>query len=197
MATRRRQRFTVSTHLAGETKNRVILAPDDRSARLHYERKGYRVLSVRKGDYRAQAARAQRNAQLRTTGARPNMLSIRTAIKELGLRYPVDVKVIPHKSGRSGQHKAILGPAHSSFSLKHEIFVKDWLSADEMGGTLWHELTHAMQWERDIAAYAKTNKHATELYKEVYNDGTSYKAKGWEREANRAKANNSRLRLAR
>lgn len=133
----RRTRWTV-TMADGERK--VILDYSGDSALLYYRVKGFDPVKVVKGDYRHAEAMGD------GTGWTLNRANYRAALDFFGIRLPVTIKQTSHKGGRYGAHQ--LRP---SGGLHHHITVKSWLSPEQAGQTLWHELTHAMQAERCAA----------------------------------------------
>lgn len=198
----KRTRFTA--HLSNGEK-RVILAYDPYTAGAYYRSLGYEVDRVTKGDFRRDA----RKAEQRPTGARPNMRAIREAIEFLGITLPVEVKVTTRKGGRYGAHTPIPtgGNAHvrngrvsnlaTATGWKHSITVKAWLTVEQMGETLWHELAHAMQFERDARPGRQRPEAVLRAWKTAYCDGTAYDRKPHEVEARSYEGFNSESPLAR
>lgn len=199
MSRARRTRFTCDL-ASGEKK--VALAHSADSARRHMESLGHIVLEVRAGDYRALPSRA--------SGAKVNYLSLRQAVAELGLSYPVEIKMSTRAQFQRGLHvtvptapgvrlkgNKVYGAKGAPVAFKHRITLSATQSADEMGQALWHELTHAAQVERECVPDAADMAAVLSNIKRAYRDGVSYEEKRWEREANAAMANNDRLRLAR
>lgn len=141
----------------------------------------------------------ERSTQNRT-GARPNHANIKLAIEQLGIKFPVDIRVIAHKSGTKGLcgHASVFGDSGPPL-FRHNVRVKDWLSPEEMGEVLWHELTHCMQFEREVIKDKNpyTAKIALKNWKKLYWNGVSYQNKRHEIEANNNKVHNKTLPLAR
>lgn len=196
----RRKRFTV---ILSRSQKEVILADDSRQAADHYTSKGLTVLEVREGDYR------QRDAT--PSGARPCFLSIRKASAMLGLRLPVEVKLSGRKSFNLGGYIPVptdpsirisggkaRGPLDTApIGFRHQIEVKSWLTAEEMGECLWHELTHAQQFEREALPLGISVRNILKAWHTDYHDGTGYSQKRQEREACANMKNNSTIPLAR
>ncbi len=199
----RRSRFTVTgtARFSNAVEKKVALAYDAAGARRVMESLGWTVLEVHSGDYRVPSA---------PLGAKVNMLSVRTAIKELGLRCPVEIKMSNRAQFQRGLHQAVptdpsirqvgkkvYGAEDAAPDFKHVITIAAKQTADAMGETVWHELTHALQVERECIPGAQNAREVLQRIKAIYRDGTTYEAKRWEREANAAMANNARLPLAR
>lgn len=179
----RRTRYTV-TLASGEEK--LILAYDAAGARDHYERRGLAVIHVVKGDLvNGPAARPQGG------GWRIDRANLRQAIEVLGIRHPVEIKQTSRVGNQQGRHRPtptggqvyirggkVYNP-DTATGLKHSITVKSYLTPEEAGRTLWHELTHAMQAERIEGTPAQVLRalHAQ------YRDGTPYRHKPMEVEA--------------
>lgn len=199
----KRQRYTVSVSAADslDITLRVVLAYDAADARRYYERRGYEVVKVERGDYRKMTQRP--------TGARPNPAAIREAIDFLGIKFPVDVKVLSNQGGAQGRHRARptggnvwtrgsrIFNAETATGWVHLITVKNWLTVEQMGQTLWHELSHAMQFERDALVPGRDGSSALRAWNALYSDGTSYDHKPLEVEARKYEQHNDELPLAR
>jgi hypothetical protein len=89
----------------------------------------------------------------RSHKARPwlfDMEAIREAAALLGLKHPVLVAV-SDTTRLSGSHrtKGPISARGERFDFHHQITVGRTLSFREASATIWHELTHAMQRERD------------------------------------------------
>lgn len=203
----KRTRFTATLSRPGsnDIEKRVILSYDASSVEAHYARLGYEVLQVDLGDYR----RVARTATQHPTGARPNMLAIREAIDMLGITWPVEIKVSGHKGGTMGRCKTLptggqverrgdrILNADTATGWKHVISVKNWLTTSEMGETLWHELAHAMQFERDVLPLGLDGRGSMRAWNTMYRDGTTYTDKRYEVEARSFEPFNDDLSLAR
>lgn len=201
----KRTRFTatLTRPTSNEVVRKVILSYDASSVRWHYERLGFEVLEVKKGDYR-KASRPP----ARPTGARPHQQAIQEAIDFLNIKLPVEIKLTSRAGGRYGAHTPV--PTGRNVSVrngrvynldlatgwKHKITVKNWLSAEQMGQTIWHELAHAMQFERD-ALPVGLPQDCLRHWRTSYRDGTAYMDKPLEVEARSYEPHNSELPLAR
>lgn len=128
----KRTRYTVTTQrpVLG-VEREVILAYSPQGAREHFEARGRVVLRVAKGDYRCVP---KGNVIIQS--------ALREAIDAFGIKWPVRVKQTGRAGGRQGAHTL-------DFDLTHCITIKSWLTPSEAGRTLWHELCHAMQAERE------------------------------------------------
>jgi hypothetical protein len=162
------------------------------------------VASVTKGDYRA--------LPKRPSGARPHWPNIREAIDFLGLKLPVEIELNTRAQFQRGlhrtepEHPALMRKGSKLFGTKrvpasearwvHRITVHAALPADEMGRTIWHELTHGLQFERDVPLAGSVWDVLTTSH-DQYRDGTTYKAKPAEVEANAMMEHNDELPLAR
>lgn len=180
----KRTRFTVE--FADGTK-KVCLAYTGPEASAYYSVRGWSVLRVTKGDYRKTVKRP--------TGARPNRARIREAIDFLDLALPVNVRVVNHQHGCYGAHKAKYDAATGQWS--HDIIVKSWLTAEQMGHTIWHELAHAMQFERDAWRPGLDVFTIRRTWHTAYRDGTTYRRKPYEVEARSYEPHNDEIALAR
>jgi hypothetical protein len=192
----KRARFTASLTRAtdNEVVRRVILCYTADQARAFYERQGWQVLEVSRGDYRKQPRAA--------SGAQVDQRALREAIASLGLVLPVKVRYSSRTGDSYGRHA--VRPTHPSAAVRngriyglkrltnrearweHRIVLKSWLDADQMGRTLWHELAHALQFERDHVIPCGFDASALTTYRRhhaSYRDGTSYSQKPSEREA--------------
>lgn len=137
---RRRSRFTVT--MTDGTKQ-VVLAYDTVGARSFFTGRGYDVRSVTAGDHRV----AKRNAQTKAVGGfRLNHAAIRDACELLGVKMPVAIKFNGRVGATHGNHRFT--------GSSHRIMVKSYLTVQQASETLWHELTHALQAERDCGSRA-------------------------------------------
>lgn len=184
----RRTRYTVEyTPDNSNTVERVVVlalsaANADATIRNYWRNHGRYGLPLRvtKGDYR--------KATKPATGAAPNMLAIREACTQLGVELPVRVHTSMRQGGAYGHH--ILRKENGN--LYHDIMVKGWLSVEQMGRTLWHELAHCVQSESFL-----DSSDPQRAWKVAYRDGTSYRMKRWERDAREHEDLNDDLPLAR
>lgn len=127
----RRARYTV--HIAGEDTPRVILDYSAQSAQAYYERRGLNVLSVTAGDYRKQVQEGG--------GFVIDEHALAQAVITLGIKLPVKIRMHSRQGDTLGNHRLRAG--------YHDIMLKSYRTAEQASSTLWHELTHAMQAERD------------------------------------------------
>ena len=156
----RRQRYEakLSPGTGNGIETRLILAYDAESVTRYYERCGYVVLQVR-------SARKKRTTE---RPANPpwkiDQRAIREACEFLGITHPVKLKPTNVAGGRLGAHQLRpTGPGvrikgtrihgiENATGLVHHITVKSWQSVEQASRTLWHELCHAMQAERELSA---------------------------------------------
>lgn len=187
----RRQRFRAHLERAGALSERTILAYEVASVADFYRRMGYTVLHV-------ESARKKRTCERPANKPwRHNDRAIRDAIEFLGITLPVRIKPTNVAGGRLGAHtlrpvgpgvrrqgSRVHGIEHAT-GLVHHITVKSWQDAEQASRTLWHELTHAMQAERELAKLPDPNDLRTALrtWGRAYRDGRSYDRKPIEREA--------------
>lgn len=179
----RRTRYTVEFH--SDTRKMVILAYNSADAAEFYTRRGFNVKRVTKGDYR--------KPHKPITGARPDHTAIQEAASFLDLSFPVEVRTSSRQGGAYGHYIA----RYRAGRWRHSIMVKSWLDAEQMGRTLWHELTHAMQFERDSFRPGLAPNEVRTRHNSRYRDGTSYHQKPAEVEANSYMDYNSEIPLAR
>lgn len=186
----RRKRFQVGYVSNGEHKTIDVIAYSQERAEETALKHGYQVTSsrvVRKGERFEVPADG---------GWYLNEEALYDACAELGIEFPVALQQTGHKGARMGRHRA---DSTASGMPYHNITIKSWLTAEQAGRTLWHELRHAQQSEA-LAAETGTEFGTPEYSREqrrVYRDGTSYREKLWEREARATEPNNDRLPLAR
>lgn len=153
MSRPRRSRYTVTAQrpIVG-VKQHVVLAYDAHGARRYYEARGWTVIQVVKGDLV--------NCAPAAGGWTLDRAAFRAAVEFLGIKMPVQIKQTGHQGGRYGAHQ--FAPARGKFmkdarldtasgGMIHKITVKSWLSPEQAGRTLWHELCHAMQSEQACA----------------------------------------------
>jgi hypothetical protein len=104
------------------------------------------------GPWKVVTWRSQQTVPAALATWRPRLKAFARAQAELGLTLPVKLKLTGHKRGRRGAHSLRI----DNGKLYHHITVKNWLDPVQAGRTLWHELAHAMQAERAIAAAERT-----------------------------------------
>ena len=197
----RRQRFTVT--LEGGVR-KVLLAHYAGDARAHYERRGIVVIGVERGDYRKRERAAQ--------GFRIDRDAVREAADLLGITWPIEFASTSSYGSTRGNHQLRYrggsyrcdGNRHynldTATSVYHRIMVKSYLSAEQAGRTIWHELTHAMQAERATRdAGAVTMREVNEAWAgcSARGRGVTYRAKPIEVEAREHEPLNDDLPLAR
>lgn len=140
----RRSRYTITIQdQHGNVSKSVILAYAGQSQQIvnHYNGLGFVVLGIAKGDYR----KAERAAMPTWTLDQSNY---QDALDFLGIKLPVKIEKSRRDGRSAGSHTLGSTPCGR---LYHKIMVRSWLTADEAGRTLWHELCHAMQAERTAA----------------------------------------------
>lgn len=131
----RRVRFTVNFEDGREPE--VILAYNAAQVQVHYAKKGLTV-RVRQGDFRKAAIVAQKK---REGGFRLDSAAIRDACEQLGIKLAVRIRFNGRVGGMNGNHCFPGG--------YHNIMLKSYLTPEQATKTLWHELVHALQAERD------------------------------------------------
>lgn len=213
MSSTRRSRYTVtaSHESSNEIVKRVVLCYSADDARYYYAKRGYAVLHVERGDYRRkQAAQAARSRG----GFHIDQAALAKAKAHFGLKLPVEIKL----NGRVGNTLGIyrLSPKGSGVIVKggriygldsadrlvHEITLKSYLTPEKAGESLYHELTHAMQAERELArlpeglTVAEKFRKRTALHA-AKNKYIRYEDKPCEREARKSEALNATMPLAR
>ena len=164
----RRKRYDVTLQeiATGTIYHRQVLAYPTRIVResicAELNDRDNKVISIRP------TPRRRRQAAPATPGWLVDETNLARAIKDLKIKFPVRIKTTGHRGGRLGAHQLRFGydaprgtriPAGTHFY--HHITVKSWLSAQNAGETIWHELTHAMQAERAIRESAKENHGAS------------------------------------
>lgn len=149
----RRQRYTV-TMQGGERK--VILAYSGADATDHYVKRGFKVSTAVRGDYRAKLPSGG--------GWKIDRAALRDACDLLGLKLPVSIRF-----------NSRFGNTHGNYTFRrggHDIMLKSYRTADQANETLWHELTHALQVERGGGTYQAFEK-LIENEKGVYKNAPS------------------------
>lgn len=198
----RRTRFTaVVQKFDVGVEQKVILAYDPGGVREYYEARGWTVIAIHRGDYRYEQAK-------RTAGGwRVNQAALKEAIDFLGIKLPVRVKQTGRRGPQQGAHyfrqrfgQFMKNPDKDTASggFYHHITVKNYLTAEEAGRTIWHELAHAMQAERETAN-AATMREAFDAWKfcSARGRGITYRAKPIEVEAREHECLNDDNPLAR
>jgi len=186
----RRKRFVVGYVRNGEHKTIDVIAHTQEAAEETALRHGYEVTSSRT------YVKGERFKLPEGGGWALIENAFYDAAAELGIEFPVSIQQTGHKGARMGRHRADALPNGKPY---HNITIKSWLTAEDAGRTLWHELRHAQQSE-ELARVTGTSFGTPEFRKAMriaYQKGTSYRAKRWEREAEATEPNNDRLPLAR
>lgn len=174
MSTRqRRTRYTVTFQDGSKS---VFLGYSAQDALNFYNARGKLVKGITKGDYRKHEAKHE---AFKSGGFRIKTLEQRKAIEMLGIEFPVSIHMsnhFSHVSGKDGHH---ILKRDKDGTLYHEIMLKSYLTPARASFVLWHELTHAMQAERD-------GRKTWEGYLEVSAQQHTfpYSRRPWEREAN-------------
>lgn len=137
----RRTRFTATVcrldRQDAPSEKRVILAYDPVGVRKHYNRMGYVVLDVVKGDHRREAYKA---AVKSSGGFTVDRRALKDACDLLGITKPVRIRFSSKVGSTNGNYRFM--------GTYHDIMLKSYHSPAQASSTLWHELTHAMQAER-------------------------------------------------
>lgn len=186
----RRKRFVVGYVKNGEHKTIDVVSHTEEAAIETAERHGYATTSARpyvKGE----------RVKLPTDGGWSLIENaFYDACAELGIEFQVSIQKTGHKGARMGRHRA---DSLANGTPYHNITIKSWLTAEQAGRTLWHELRHAQQCEALAARIGHTfgTQEFIRAMRAEYRDGTTYAAKRWEIEANATEPNNDRLPLAR
>lgn len=190
---RRRSRFTVTVeNFSGEHIPFVILAYDAAGAQTYYARAGYKVVKVEAGDFRRKAGPKVRTQQGATKTLKINRANLAKAIEFLELDRPVDLHFNSRYGSTYGNHRC--RPV-GLFGWKHRIMVKSYLTPEQAGETLWHELGHGLQFERDIIALGLNHRESLTRWNKAYRDGTSYRNKPYEIEARSFEQHNVEIPL--
>lgn len=179
MSRRRRTRFTVTcSHVSSdEIERKVILAYDAPGAQGYYEERGYTVLRVQRGDYRAEIGQTWKI----------DREALAAAIELLDIKLPVKIRFNSRVGKTAGNYRF-----HECGY--HDIMLKTYRTAAEASATLWHELTHAMQAER----FQRANPHLpprTAWLAQLEQSHGKYRACPMEIEANRMAADTDDLPL--
>lgn len=210
ISSRRRTRWTVTFDDGYKWVCLAYDRPDVERTIAHFH--GHRpVAAVDAGDHRKEPQRDH--------GARPLMSAVREAADLLGLTLPVEVRTNSRQgtkrgcySPRSKNPRVAYAPGGAVYRAgssatpasegcwAHTIMVKSYLPAERMGRVLWHELTHALQFERDVLGVLGPDATVLDAHmrmRTLYRDGTSYSVKPWEVEAREHEPLNDDLPLAR
>jgi len=136
----RRSRFTItySPDDSNEILRTVVLAYSADSIRMRYSIPGATILGIERGDYRAKARAAAVHA---AGGFTVNRQAVDDAAALLGLKLPVRIR-FNSRVGRTNGNYRFKGD-------HHDIMLKSYRTPEQASDTLWHELTHALQAERD------------------------------------------------
>lgn len=203
----KRSRYTVTVSRLGSAAidRKVILAYSALGARQYFENRHYTVLEVERGDYR----RTERAARYVPEGGgfSIDQKALAEAIELLGIKRPVQIRLNGKVGPTHGTHRWV--PRSGKFKVNpnldtatggmlHRITLKSYLTAEQAGRTLWHELTHAMQAERE-SADAATMREAFEAWRfcSARGRGIAYNRKPIEVEAREHEPLNDDLPLAR
>lgn len=185
----KRSRHTVNISRPGSfrAEDKVILSYGPQDAVDYFNRLGYKVNSVRKGDF----------VNCKPQGGwHVDRAVLREAIAELDLKWPVRIKQGNSQGGQRGVHR-LRHEAHPQRGIRaiHEIRVKSYLDAETASHVLRHELKHAQQAERalrnerpseiaGVGAYSvAAAQSAWSAYREVHRPYGKYKESSLEREA--------------
>ena len=151
-------------------------------------RDGQRPEKIVKGDYRMKL-----NPD---AGWRLDEAALTHAQSLLGLRWPVSVVTNAREGGTAGNYRITRGteaPARLSHlwavPLYHRVMLKSYLTPEEANESLWHELIHACQAEREGSVYAWQSYNANQ------NRGWNYNARPMEVEAREGAKKFSHIRL--
>lgn len=109
-----------------------------------------------------------RKASTNTSGWQVDEDALAQALIEMKIKHPVRIKQTSHPAGRFAAH-GVRAASQAPRGIRlpegtqtyHHITVKSWLSVDEAGKALYHELAHAMQAERVIRNYLLYHPHAS------------------------------------
>lgn len=202
---RTRYTFTMSHESSNDIVRKVVLCYQPDVMRRHYVECGWTVLSVERGDYRREARKQAMVPQ--GGGFKINQANLREAIDLLGIKLPVQIRYNGKAGPTNGTHR--FAPRSGKFmhdqerdtargGMVHRITLKSYLTADQAGRTLWHELTHAMQAERETRE-AQTMREAFMGWRfcSARGRGVSYSRKPIEVEAREHEPLNDDLPLAR
>lgn len=159
MRRQRRTRWTVTYLANGEEKTRQALGYDPDFIWDWYERRGYNLISVEKTPNRQRgtsAAKAPRDFSI-------DEAALAEAIEFFGIKQPVVIRFNGRLGSVAGNHRFRSTALHSTAQDRrevgeahtyHRIMIKSYLSPENASKTLWHELTHAMQAEREAGEEA-------------------------------------------
>jgi hypothetical protein len=129
---RRRSRYTV--YIEGRAPQ-IVLAYSAQGAHDFYNKRGWKVTNVTKGDIR-KAARPRTQGG----GYRINRQALKDAIELLDIKLPVKIRFNAREGDTYGNYRFRNGG--------HDIMLKSYHTSEQASSTLWHELCHAMQCER-------------------------------------------------
>lgn len=198
MTRRTRYRFNVTTS-DGRVFEHHILDYDRYSAEAWFRARYATVEYLGTGMGRPPLARAPQAFKI-------DQAALAEAIALLGITLPVSVKITAHGGRTLGTHrfKAMHGTFMrdkstdtASGGMYHHICIRSWLSVEQAGRTLWHELTHAMQAERETDRNAPLREQFEGWrFCAARGRGTTYRAKPIEVEAREHEPLNDDLPLA-
>lgn len=111
------------------------------------------------------------------------------------LKLPVQIKKTSRQGGRRGAYDLRLDAHGRAY---HHITMKSWQTAAQAGECLWHELTHAAQYERVIGdARGSLALDRRRAWRNANVKGTHYKSRAIEVEAKASEAYNTACPLVR
>ncbi len=178
-----------------EAKDVFVMAYSLEGARNLLDQNGmtYEKVTTYAAYQKALARIENRNAG----GYRLDQRAINEAIDYLGLKLPVRVRFSSRAGSVRGNYRLGRSMAGPNF---HNIMLKTYIGAEQASKTLWHELTHAMQAEREIlaAGQALTDPAGklTWQHADARGRGRSYKNKPIEVEAREGEAMHEACPLA-
>lgn len=184
----RRQRFVVTYIKNGNRTTIDVLAFSKDSAVLTAHRNGIQPLSI---------VPFTKNAR---PSYRLNQGAIAIAKRQLGISWPVS---IAYKGKERGTHKARIDAKGTPY---HQICLNAFLTPEDAGRTLWHELRHAQQSEElsrscgsmpGTPEYSRAHSLAYLGKRPGQRRGTNYRTRLWEIEARQTEKNNDGRPLAR
>jgi hypothetical protein len=182
MATRRRSRSKWTAYKNGQVTTIDVLAYGESNALAILHANGY--TSCQRITTKARA----HNSASAATWAK-NERAIREAIAFLGIKRPVTIKLTGRRGGRRGAYRP------STDATGHHITIKNYLTPEQAGMTLWHELCHAMQFEREVGD--QVGGGALIRWNSADDHKGSYLNRPIEIEARSYEAHNAELPLAR
>jgi hypothetical protein len=152
--TRRPSWLVDSTDRNGVREERWVVSEDPVACRTWMEKKGYTVHGI---------VRRPKGGRPKPPGGwKISALALREAQVALELQFPVKIEILPHQGGKRGDYQP------SDDGKSHRIRIKNWLDTEQASKTLWHELTHAKQTEREIQFGERTLRPAFSRMKTNY-----------------------------